>query len=182
MIVACLAMVFCFTAGVSASTGTDDSVTVKIYLQIADRLDDPVLSGTLTESPIEVTAQEDESLYDVIQRAVAAEGNLLTGSAWHQVVHTVYDPETGLYEPAGEIFWALDSLTFDGVLYENSGEYIGTNTYTGTDWTWFKGTPAAMPALPVDYPRVYLSWATVADLASHDYTFTLSFESQTLTW
>lgn len=178
-----VAMMFTFAVGVSASTDTANSVTVKINLQIADRTGEEVVAGELTNPAIEVTAETSESLYTVIQRAVAAEGNLLTTSYWKEVPIVAYNPETGSYDPTGEYAQALESLTFDGVFYENRGEYNDTYTsYTGTNWMWFYGAPSAMPALSTDYPTIYLSQATVADLANYGNEFTLSYEEETMTW
>ena len=178
-----VAMMFTFAVGVSASTDTANSVTVKIYLQQYDRDTASASPSALTGSPIEVTANENESLEAVIKRAVTDEGNLLTASAWHEVDVVAYNPETGNYEPTGATAQALDSLTFDGILYENRGEYNDTYTsYTGTNWMWFYGAPSAMPALSIDYPTIYLSQATVANLATYGYAFTLSYETETMTW
>ena len=187
MIVACLAMVFCFTAGVSASTDTDDSVTVKIYLQQLNRNNTPLSPSAFTGSPIEVTANENESLEAVIKRAVTNEGNLLTASAWHEVDVVAYNPETGNYEATGEKAQALDSLTYGGTTYLNVGSYNETYTsYTGTSWMWFYGAPAEMPALSINYPTDYLSQVTVGDLLTDEndtvYDFTLSYETETMTW
>lgn len=170
MIVACMAMVFCFTAGVSAAEANANDVTVTINFRIMDRDDDPTTSYPITENPITVTADLDDTLYDVI---VAA--NL--GALWD----TVPMVDEG-YVPTGENAKALTSLTLDGVPYVNQGEYTSSNSYSGTNWMWYYGTPSQMPELSKDYPNTYLDKVKVRNLASYNYNFTLSYETETTTW
>lgn len=175
MIVACLAMVFCFTAGVSAAEANANDVTVTINFRIMDRDDDPTTSYPITENPLTVTADLDDTLYDVI---VAA--NL--GALWDTVPIVIWNEESQSYVPTGENAKALTSLTLDGVPYVNQGEYTSSNSYSGTNWMWYYGTPSQMPELSKDYPNTYLDKVKVRNLASYNYNFTLSYETETMTW
>lgn len=188
MIVACLAMVFCFTAGVSASTDTDDSVTVKIYLQQLNRESATLLPTSIPgiTLPIEVTASVDDTLYDVVS-GISSVGNVAFATDWSDVPIMVLDEATGKYVATGEYAKALNSITVGTTGYVNHGDYNETYTsYTGTSWMWFYGAPAEMPALSINYPTEYLSQVTVGDLLTDDsdtvYDFTLSFETETMTW
>ena len=121
MLIACVAMVFCFSAGAFASTNNSNSVTVTIDFQIVDRDDSPIFVYPITEAPLTVTANLNDTLYDVI-----VDANL--GSTWDTVPLVEWDDESQSFVPTGGTGQTLTSLTLDDVPYENEGQYTGTNS------------------------------------------------------
>lgn len=175
MIVACMAMVFCFTAGVSATETDENDVTVTIDFQYVDRTETPIVGYPITDNSITVTASLTDTLYDVINAA-----NI--GATWDTVPIVEWSDEAGDYVPTGGYAKALTSLTLDGALYENEGYYPDAHTYTGTNWMWFMGAASTMTESSMQYPDKYLSQVTVAELAEKGYRFTLSYETELMSF
>ena len=174
MIVACMAMVFCFSAGVSAAEANANEVTVTIDFQTVDRTDPPFEPYSPWDS-ITVTADLTDTLFDVINAA-----NI--GATWTDVPVVEWNTEEGKFTPTGETAKALTSLTLDGETIVNMGSYLDANTYSGTNWMWFTGAASTMPGTSMEYPNKYLSQVTVGELAQQGYRFTLSYETEIMSF
>lgn len=179
MVVACLAMVFCFSAGASAAVDTADSVNVTLNLQEVNRAVTPITTSEI--DTIKFDALSTDTLKTALDKAKADTTNKLTDVKWKDVEVTVWDQEQGAYVPTGEIAQVLESLTYDGETYTNKTLESTSNTYKGKAWSYFYGI-GETPASSWDYPALYLSQVSVADLASYGNGFTLSYEYSEMSW
>lgn len=179
MVVACLAMVFCFSAGAFAAVDTADSVKVTLNLQEVDRTVTPITTSEIVTFSFD--ALSTDTLKVALDKAKADTTNKLTDVVWKDVPVTEWDQEQGAYVPTGEIAQVLESLTYDGVTYANEDIESTAHTYEGYAWSYFYGI-GATPASSWDYPALYLSQVSVADLVSYGDSFTLSYEHSKMSW
>lgn len=195
MLIACVAMVFCFAAGVSASETNANAVTVTINIQELVRAYDSDGDGIYDaryENPTAnildgdtVEAELTDTLYDVIVDAGFANAYGVNPSCWDLVNITEWDDETQSFVSTGETAYALTRINYDGGSKVNNSSYPSQNFYQGSSWMWYAGTAIPAPGTwgaTDNYPTDYLSQVTVADLVNNNYTFTLSYETDFMTW
>lgn len=178
MIVACLAMVFSLSAGVSAAELTGTATTITLNLQEVNRAGtSPVTSEIETFT---FSALSTDTLKAALDKAVADTNNKLTYVEWSTVV--IYEEDAnGNWVATDKTGYVLESLIYDGETYANETVESTNNSYKGTAWSYFFGT-GTTPSSSWDYPTSYLNQVLVSDLAGNNYGLTLSHEYSEMEW